>query len=346
MILDKMVMKNAYIFVHDIKQHAGTELAALKLAEVLSSHKVNGKIFSFADYADDKYFTMSKFQRWKRDFSLIRKVVRESKGAYLIGTTHAINILIVLASLGSEVKTILCEHLPYFSKSIIQKVTARLIYRFADAVVYLTRRDAENYKLNNVCVIPNYIESSNESYKLIDGGDSINFLIVGRLCHQKGTDLLPKIIADFDLKNLNYKLKICGIGPMLEVVEDLVAKNPRVEYLGQVERARSLMELGRADILLLPSRFEGFPFVMLESLSLGTPVVAFDCPTGPSEIMSTDTGKLVEYLDIEEFARTATEFAKKVKSNPVLYDANCKIRAKKFSKENFERQWVELLGAL
>lgn len=346
MISNEVKTKNVYIFVHDIKQHAGTELAAIKLSEVLSDKNINAKIISLADFANGEYLNISKIQRWRKDYSLIRKMMLESKGACIIGTTHAINILIALAAFRRRVKTILCEHLPYFSKSTIQKITARIIYKFADATVFLTRRDANCYRLNNAHVVPNYIEFNNYNKKNIDGGGVVNFLIAGRLCYQKGTDLLLEIIDEFEFKKLNYKLKICGVGPMLQVVEELLSKNPRIEYLGHVEHAQSLMELSRADVLLLPSRFEGFPFVMLESLSLGTPVVAFDCPTGPSEIISKDSGRLVQYLNTKEFSHTAMEFAQEVKEKTLIYETNCKSRASKFSKENFEQQWIELLGAV
>ena len=57
----------------------------------------------------------------------------------------------------------------------------------------------------------------------------------------------------------------------------------------------------QASATLLTSLFEGFPNVLVESISLGTPVVAFDCPCGPREInQEGDNGSLAEYLSVDD----------------------------------------------
>ena len=58
-----------------------------------------------------------------------------------------------------------------------------------------------------------------------------------------------------------------------------------------------------ASVTALSSHFEGFPNVLIESITVGTPVVAFDCPSGPSEIVIDGVnGFLVEYMNVEELA--------------------------------------------
>jgi glycosyltransferase involved in cell wall biosynthesis len=93
---------------------------------------------------------------------------------------------------------------------------------------------------------------------------------------------------------------------------------------------------------VLTSRSEGFPNVLLEALSKGCPVVSFDTPTGPSEIIKPEiNGLLVQYLNIEKLSKAIDRmyFDKK------LY-YNCKRHAiqsiEKFKLENIINEWEKL----
>lgn len=130
-------------------------------------------------------------------------------------------------------------------------------------------------------------------------GDYI--LFVGRLSEQKGLHYLLKAMSK--MKN-NLKLYIVGKGVLKEElighVNSLELGN-RVVFLGHKYNVKEYYQ--RASCTVLSSLYEGFPNVLVESIACGTPVVSFDCPNGPSEIIIDGVnGFLVKYLDVEDLA--------------------------------------------
>ncbi|WP_046505511.1 glycosyltransferase [Paenibacillus riograndensis] len=108
----------------------------------------------------------------------------------------------------------------------------------------------------------------------IEGVTKIGF--VGRLNKQKGLDLLIPILKSIEPLLINkYKFTVIGEGEekihLLELVNKLKL-NDCVEFIGPKSDINS--ELIKFDFLLLPSRKEGLPLVMLEAMACGLPVVA------------------------------------------------------------------------
>jgi len=131
-----------------------------------------------------------------------------------------------------------------------------------------------------------------------------NLLAVGKLKYQKGFDLLLRSMSY--LKDVEFHLIILGKGPEEGNLKRL-AQNlgilEQVTFGGSVNNPYYYMKY--ADLFLLSSRFEGFGNVVLESMSCGTPVIAFDCAGGTSEIIRNGVnGWKVRPEDIQEFAKT------------------------------------------
>jgi len=122
-------------------------------------------------------------------------------------------------------------------------------------------------------------------------------IFLGRLRDDvKNFKLLLESYKKSQLATQGVALKIFGDGPDKEIVEDYIA-NLKLEDHVSMHGFKSEIypELAKAKFLVLASRYEGFPRVLIESLAMGTPVLSVDCESGPSEIITHESnGLLVE----------------------------------------------------
>lgn len=132
------------------------------------------------------------------------------------------------------------------------------------------------------------------------------FLIssMGRLTEQKGFDLLLNAFAKVAGQNSKWNLLIIGDGPLRGVLErqaNELGLAARVDFTGMVQDPVPFLE--KSKLFVMASRFEGFPYVALEALASGLPVIYTDCPSGPQEIIRQGVdGLLVPNGDVTELA--------------------------------------------
>jgi glycosyltransferase involved in cell wall biosynthesis len=112
-------------------------------------------------------------------------------------------------------------------------------------------------------------------------------------------------------------------------------------------RARDLgKQLVKASIFALPSRWEGFGLVLVEAMSHGLPVVAFDCPRGPSEIVTAgEDGLLVAEGDVVGFGTALLEVVNDDERRRRM-GAAAASSAGRFSIEPFAERWEALLDRI
>jgi len=112
-----------------------------------------------------------------------------------------------------------------------------------------------------------------------------HLVAAGRLVHPKGFDLLLEAFARVVKARDDVWLHLLGDGPERAALEARAAElglGPQVAFEGFLDNPYPWLR--HADLFVLPSRYEGFPNVVLEALALGTPVVAFDCPGGSAVV--------------------------------------------------------------
>ncbi|MCZ8331773.1 MAG: glycosyltransferase [Flavobacterium sp.] len=223
------------------------------------------------------------------------------------------------------------------------------IYDNSFAVVSLTEKMTklinEKHQLKNVVTIANPINS--EEIDLLKNAPidlDFQFIIaVGQ--YENPIKQFDKLIATYsksDLPKKNIHLVILGDGDrnFLEKSINEFSVSDKVHLLGYQENPFQF--ISKAKFLVLCSENEGMPNVLIESLACETPVIAFDCNSGPSEIITKDNGILVENQNWEHL-----KFAmERLISNYDLYlhfKSNAKKSISKFEIDYIGKKWLDLL---
>jgi glycosyltransferase involved in cell wall biosynthesis len=136
-------------------------------------------------------------------------------------------------------------------------------------------------------------------------------------------------------------LKICGDGPLVDVVKSAAQNNPSIEYLGRRPLAEVLDLMGHATSLIFPSLwYEGFPRTIVESFARGTPVIASDLGSMKELIASNRTGALFASGNADHLARTVLD----LHANPDLLAVMRRQAREEFeSKYNPDRNHRQML---
>lgn len=212
------------------------------------------------------------------------------------------------ATFATKIKTISCEHVNLYASK--KNFLVKFIFcRFSDTIVTLTERDKLAYinaGINNkVICIPNYTRYANKKLSSFTSNQNSKVLVaVGRLGAQKSFDRLINIWSKVELKK-DFKLEIWGDGEDRDYLLNLIHECNVSDSCQLRGRTDTISEVyGNAYLLLMTSIYEGYPMVLIESISHGVPVISYDCPTGPSEIIENEiTGFLIENGNEESFVQ-------------------------------------------
>ena len=277
-----------------------------------------------------KYFTLQKE---------IQKVCETTKTDFLLGTTHALNCIMVGIKM-SGLKKIACEHMNYGAAPWYSKIFRYIAYPKLDAVVLLTAADKKHYSFcKNTYVIPNSVTQQNESSTC----ENKVLLAVGRYTRQKGFDMLIKAFALIHTQIPDWKLRIIGQGEDESLLRKLIDDSNLVESVLLISPTKEIAkEYINAGIFLLPSRWEGFVLVLTEAKSFGLPSVAFNCPEGPADIVvHNKDGFLVEPENINKLAGRILQLANDIDLRK-QFGKNAVNDIKRLSPVNIFKMWDEL----
>ena len=261
----------------------------------------------------------SESKNWREFFSnnlrriqTLRALFRGSEFDVVVSFIDKTNVLVLLATLGLGVPVIVSEHIDPREYSV-GRVTAglrRMLYPSAGAVVVLTAGISQWARRivgkEAIYVIPNPISEQFLGSHGSNGTSVQNTIVaIGRMEPQKGFDRLLAAFAKCAERHPEWTLRIVGEGSERPSLQKLAIKfglKSRIRLDTVTKEPEKVLR--NSDLFVLSSRYEGFPMVLLEAMACGLPVISFDCPSGPREMIRDGIdGVLVPPDDVEALAK-------------------------------------------
>ncbi len=233
---------------------------------------------------------------------------------------------------------------PSFFKKMFFKYADYVESKY-DKLVILNKDESNYYKSNNTEVIPNPLTFYPESTSNLS---SSTIITAGRIAHVKGYDILIdiwKIIAE---TNTDWRLHIFGDGEpnYVQQLQDKINKEglqDNVVLKGSTSDIKG--EMLKSSIFVMTSHNECFPLVLLEAQACGLPIVSFDCPYGPRNIIDQDTGVLIPVYDNKAFASSLIQLMNN-KERMKEMGNNARENSAKYQLQSIMNLWEEMFNGL
>ncbi len=256
---------------------------------------------------------------------------------------HKKNVFTLTLGLSNEKERII----PY----LLDEYISSKILRKADTIISLSKEMKEemirDFSAKKIIIIPSFFMDVHYDIKKKKQTNSI--LFVGRLeIKQKGIDLLIKSLVYLKENIPNFKLHIIGKGSSLNYLIKLVSDyglGNNVIFHGHVEENELIEIFSMCEIFVLPSLHEGMPMVLLESMSAGLPVVAFDIDPVVEALDNGRYGILVKKGDIKMLAEAMMRLLKDDKLRK-YFSAKSLERSKIYSQAEVARQIEKVYSVL
>ena len=307
--------KKKILFIVPSLKAGGAERVISFLAKNLDQNifKIKVAVVGFKKDAvynlDDLDVTFFNQNRMLNGVIPLFKLIKIYKPEIVFGTIRHVNILLGFYNLifknvrfivrDSSVMSV--RHSISNSKQQIPDFLVKFLYNKLDAIVCQSNdikndliyelgiKDSKLITINNPITQIKQLSISKNEYL-----GKLRFITIGRLSEEKGYERI--LIGLSKIKNYIYSYTIIGSGPLESHIKNLALKLNIYEKIKFIPYTSNVLNyLSKSDFFIQGSYVEGFPNAVLESCSVGTPVLAFDCPGGTKEIITNNlNGILVD----------------------------------------------------
>ena len=353
------------ILVDNIYIPYGLSRAVLNLANILtayginvhiaSRHSIAGASIPFCVTSEIKIHDLggdelpkSFLQKCRLNIKLLQnfcKLIKKEKFDIIISTRCIQNCFTPFYV--RIAKTIGCEHGNYMYVPRLRRFIRRLCYPRLDAVVLLTHHDAAHYNFipeKKRFVIPNSLSFTCDTPS---NCENKRIIAMGRLDPQKGFDYLLQAAVKLKREIPDWHIDVFGNGDDEAMLKELARKLQVDDFVTFHPPTKEVVkELCNSGMYVMSSRFEGLPMVLIEAQECGLPIVSFDCPEGPSEVIHEgEDGFLVPLADTDALAEKIIALAKNQDMRK-KFGQNAKINCQRFSPQNVGAMWQKLIDNL
>lgn len=294
----------------------------------------------------------------------VRRVLRRHGATAILAMMPHESVLAIVSCLGLRMRVIVSErNAPWHRRQDrIWTALRRIVYRFSDVQVAQTQPIADWLRREtgsrNIAIIPNAVQSNLPSgppiirpEQTLQPGRKL-LLAAGTKPFQKGFDLLVEAFAQVASDHPDWDLAIPGLLPSRNEAgisgQDILDAAARS---GIADRVFLPGHLGNipdwyavTDLFVLSSRFEGFPNVLVEAMGAGRACVAFNCDTGPEDIIEDSVnGLLVHDLTAEALAEALTRTMGDPELRADLAREASQV-TERFAPDAIMAKWCDVLG--
>ena len=303
-------------------------------------------------YLFDGFLTMKK-ALLKGAVKKLAAILREKKTDVVVACGTVYYVLALLAARRVGIKCVMWEHTHPTSRNdhFLQDEMRSFAARRADVNVLIADRAREIYaerfpKAQNIRIY-NPLDPRAGARTEAYGREHKRILSVGRLSYPKNYELLIRIAGRILAGHEDWQWDIYGEGELRPELEAAIAAEGLVGRVNLMGNTASVYEVYQNyDFLVMTSRLEGFPMVLLEACANALPLVAFDIETGPREIITDgENGFLLSAFDEEGMIAAV----RRLMEDPTLraeFSAASLKTADRFSLDAVAEEWMALFGRL